>query len=171
MLIPRSAQRIARLVLTEHACFSPGLNNFRLNPLRKLRVSLDGDEAARGVHALNGAALRRTQQCDAWRTGEDNILVHLLDALFASHKVVSNLAWTPCARHYPRPSRGNTYQFLQPEDFLSFFRQVHVTDRDLPPLITSPDLYTQRTTHDLMSEADPENADSILREDLLGESD
>lgn len=81
MLITGSPQRIPRLFLTEDTSLGSSLNDFRLNLTRELGVALDRHEPARRIHTLDCAAWGRTEEGDVLRAVEDDILVHLLDAL------------------------------------------------------------------------------------------
>ena len=49
--------------------------------LGEFRVALDGEVAARGVEALDGAGVVGSEELGAFGDGEDGVGVHLLDGL------------------------------------------------------------------------------------------
>jgi hypothetical protein len=77
------------LVLTEKAYLGSVLDDFNFNLLIELGMSLNGDEPARGVHALDSAAWRGAEESGLWRALEDNVLVHLLDTLWGAVSLMS----------------------------------------------------------------------------------
>lgn len=64
-----------------------------------------------------------------------------------------------------------TYDLIQPKQILPFRCQVHVADRYLPPFIAAPDFYPERAPDDLMSKADTQYSDAVMRNRLLCELD
>jgi hypothetical protein len=57
------------------------------------------------------------------------------------------------------------------EDLLALLSQFHRENRDLPSSLASSHFHTSRPTDDLVTEANPNNADSIVLEELLCELD
>jgi hypothetical protein len=78
-------------------------------------MTLNGNKAVWGIHALHSTAWGRTQGSDVRGIFKDDILVHLLDALFVSSYRVSLLqGGIPCcvlwfieARYNIRPQQSN----------------------------------------------------------------
>lgn len=113
MLLSDPAQSVTSLVLAKNTRLGPSLDDLRLNPPREFRVSLNSDKPARGIHALDSTARRRSEQRHIGRTVEDHILVHLLDAL----RLVRMSAYLCVCSPIPRPQQVLTI-FSSPKNSL-----------------------------------------------------
>lgn len=80
-------------------------------------MALDGNELPRRVHALHGAKRGRTEGNNIRRIVEDDILVHLLNALQKNQYVMA-----PCRAK----GMEATYEFILSKQLLSLFRQIHL---------------------------------------------
>lgn len=103
MVIPYSAQTVACLVLTKDARLGPSLDNLRLDPTREFWMTLNGDKAARRIHALDRTARRGSEKRHIRRTVKDHVLVHLLDALqrvrLSAHLCIRAVWASACNKH------------------------------------------------------------------------
>jgi len=63
------------------------------------------------------------------------------------------------------------YQSVDLEEFLALGRQVDRHDRDLPPFVSPSHSHTQRSSNDLVAEADADDTHAGLGEHFLRELD